>query len=217
VCRRQLKIFTDLYDEIPYQVLVILGADVNYGGRVTDDKDVRLIKAILQRFVCDKVVDLDFKFSDSGLYKTIPSGSKEDYLNYIKTLPLNPKPEAFGLHENAEIITNQNETRTILELVLSIQPRTSSSGEKSREDVIGDIAKLVQSKVPTIFDLDEISQKYPTDYNESMNTVLSQECLKYNRMLKIMNTQLVQIQQALVGAVVMDEALEAIGTSLFDN
>jgi dynein heavy chain len=47
VCRRQLKIFTDLYDTIPYEVLVILGADVNYGGRVTDDKDVRLIKAIL--------------------------------------------------------------------------------------------------------------------------------------------------------------------------
>jgi len=27
--------------------LNILGAEVNYGGRVTDDKDVRLIKAIL--------------------------------------------------------------------------------------------------------------------------------------------------------------------------
>jgi len=83
--------------------------------------------------------------------------------------------------------------------------------------VIGDIAKLVQSKVPAVFDLDEIQQKYPTDYNESMNTVLSQECLKYNRMLLIMNRQLIQIQQALVGAVVMDEALEAIGSSLFDN
>jgi len=47
VGRRQLKIFTDLYDEIPFEVLNILGAEVNYGGRVTDDKDVRLIKAIL--------------------------------------------------------------------------------------------------------------------------------------------------------------------------
>lgn len=47
VCRRQLKIFTDMYEVIPYQVLIILGAEVNYGGRVTDDKDVRLITAIL--------------------------------------------------------------------------------------------------------------------------------------------------------------------------
>ena len=36
---------------------------------------------------------------------------------YIQGLPLNPHPEAFGLHENAEIITNQNETRLILENV----------------------------------------------------------------------------------------------------
>ena len=66
------------------------------------------------------MLKVGFALSDSGLYKSIPEGSKEDYVNYIQTLPLNPNPEAFGLHENAEIITNQNETRIILESVLSI-------------------------------------------------------------------------------------------------
>jgi len=32
-------------------------------------------------------------------------------MTYITNLPLNPEPEAFGLHDNAEIITNQNYTR----------------------------------------------------------------------------------------------------------
>jgi dynein heavy chain len=217
VCKRQLKIFCDLYETIPYQVLIILGAEVNYGGRVTDDKDVRLIRCILQRFVNEGTVDVGYKFSDSGLYKTIPSGSKEDYITYIQTLPLNPKPEAFGLHENAEIITNQNECRNILELVLSIQPRASSGGGKSRDDVISEIAASIKDKVPPIFDLDEIMIKYPTDYNESMNTVLAQECLKYNRLLNVMNQQLVNIQKAIVGEVVMSEELEKMGSSLFDN
>jgi dynein heavy chain len=217
VCKRQLKIFCDLYETIPYQVLIILGAEVNYGGRVTDDKDVRLIRCILQRFVNEGTVDVGYKFSDSGLYKTIPSGSKEDYITYIQTLPLNPKPEAFGLHENAEIITNQNECRNILELVLSIQPRASSGGGKSRDDVISEIAASIKDKVPPIFDLDEIMIKYPTDYNESMNTVLAQECLKYNRLLNVMNSQLVNIQKAIVGEVVMSEELEKMGSSLFDN
>jgi len=44
----------------------------------------------------------------------------EDYVEYIKSLPLNPAAEAFGLHENAEITTNQSATRLILENVLSI-------------------------------------------------------------------------------------------------
>jgi len=51
-------------------------------------------------------MEVGFTFSDSGLYKIIPDGSKEDYIAYISSLPLNPHPEAFGLHENAEIITN---------------------------------------------------------------------------------------------------------------
>jgi len=44
--------------------------------------------------------------SKSGIYKVIPPGDKEDYLEYIRSLPLNPSPEAFGLHENAEITTS---------------------------------------------------------------------------------------------------------------
>jgi len=85
-----------------------------------------------------------FALSASGIYKSIPDGSKQDYVNYIESLPLNPEPEAFGLHSNAEIITNQNETRIILESVLSIQPRTSAAGGKTREQVIKDIAISIQ-------------------------------------------------------------------------
>jgi len=108
VCSRQLKIFLDESKdgEIPFKVLVFLGAEVNYGGRVTDDKDVRLIGNILLRFVNPKILEDDYPLSASGLYKSIPAGSVEDYIEYIKSLPLNPSAEAFGLHENAEITTN---------------------------------------------------------------------------------------------------------------
>ena len=52
-------------------------------------------------------ISVGYKFSESGLYTSIPVGERDDYLEYIKSLPLNPKPEAFGLHENAEITTSQ--------------------------------------------------------------------------------------------------------------
>jgi dynein heavy chain len=103
---KQLKIFLNEYNEIPYKVLNYLGAEINYGGRVTDDKDVRLIKTILHRFINEGIVNDGYKFSESGKYNSIIAGTQEDYMNYIKDLDLNPHPEAFGLHENAEITTN---------------------------------------------------------------------------------------------------------------
>ena len=56
-------------------------------------------------------------------------------MNYITALPVTSEPEVFGLHENADIVTLQNECYDLLETVLGIQPRVSSGGGKSMESV----------------------------------------------------------------------------------
>ena len=53
-------------------------------------------------------------------------------MQYIQNLPLSPSAEAFGMHENAEITTAQNQTLVLLQAILSIQPRASSSSGKAR-------------------------------------------------------------------------------------
>ena len=68
VCRKQLKLFLDEYEEVPFKVLNYLGAEINYGGRVTDDKDERLIETILRKYVCPDALVLGYKFSVSGKY-----------------------------------------------------------------------------------------------------------------------------------------------------
>lgn len=61
----------DEYDQIPYKVINFLGAEINYGGRVTDDKDVRLIKTILKNYINGDVMRDGYKFSESGIYLSI--------------------------------------------------------------------------------------------------------------------------------------------------
>ena len=50
-----------------------------------------------------------------------------------------------------------------------------------------------------------------------MNTVLTQELVKYNRLLVLMKEMLEELQKALIGEVVMSEELDAAAVALFDN
>jgi len=70
ISRRQLAIFLDDYDTVPYRVLTFLTAHINYGGRVTDDKDLRLINVILKNYCCPSTLEAGYAFSPSGMYVT---------------------------------------------------------------------------------------------------------------------------------------------------
>lgn len=70
VCKRQLKMLLDEPTEkVPFKVLQYLGAVINYGGRVTDDKDGRLIDKIIKVYVSMDACTENHKFSSSGIYK----------------------------------------------------------------------------------------------------------------------------------------------------
>jgi dynein heavy chain len=136
VCRRQIKIFLEENNQIPYEVLDYLLGDINYGGRVSDDKDNKLIKEILRTYITPKIFKFgEYKFSKSGTYYCPEPGEYENYTQYIQSLPVNSDPEVFGLHENADIVTAQNECYALLETVLEIQPRVSASSGISQEVV----------------------------------------------------------------------------------
>ena len=48
--------FLEEYDEIPWEALNYMVAEANYGGRVTDAQDRRLIKFILKDFYTSDIL-----------------------------------------------------------------------------------------------------------------------------------------------------------------
>ena len=70
---------------------------------MTDDKDNRLIRAILKNYFVDNILSDSYRLSQLDTYYAPPEGSYEELRKYIDTLPLDDDPEVFGLHPNANI------------------------------------------------------------------------------------------------------------------
>lgn len=82
---RQLQMFINEYDSIPFDALTYMTGQCNYGGRVTDDWDRRCLMNILSNFYTNEVVDdVKYTFSSSGVYYAPPRGEYESYVEFIK-------------------------------------------------------------------------------------------------------------------------------------
>ena len=53
----------------------------------------RLTNTILQDLINPEVLNDSYRFSESGQYFAPPKGSKDDYIDFIKSLPLAQSPE----------------------------------------------------------------------------------------------------------------------------
>lgn len=88
----QLKMYLDEQPVIPFKTLNYLIAEINYGGRVTDDKDVRLITALLLSYLNPEAMNGGYSFSSSGIYHTPKNLDLSQVKDYISSLPLEDDP-----------------------------------------------------------------------------------------------------------------------------
>jgi len=217
---RQLHMFLNENDKIPFDALRYVTGECNYGGRVTDDKDRLLLNTILERCYCADIVDSSsYTLSESGLYFAPPEGDRPAYITYIESLPIIPLPEAFGLHENADITKDQNDTATMFASLLTMGGGGGGSGGAggASEDRVAAVVAECLSRLPPPFDIEAVQHKWPVLYEESMNTVLAQEMSRFNKLTAAMRDSLRNIDLSIKGLLVMSADLEAAYRSISIN
>ena len=208
-----LKMFLDEQEDIPWDAMLYLTGHINYGGRVTDDWDRKCLLAILKKYYTAEILEDGYVFSESGVYYAIKDSPIGKYRDYIDSLPQADSPELFGMHENANISYQTQESDKILTTILSVQPRISTgSGGRSNDEIVQDLAKGISERLPDRLDVatGHPDLFLPGEYGliPSLSTVLLQEVERFNRLLGVMIRTLADLERAIRGEVVMSQDLD---------
>jgi len=148
-----LKLFLESQDEIPWDALQFVTGDINYGGRVTDDLDRRCLLSTLKVFCCPEALRDDYRFSPSGIYYAPADGKIEVYREYVDSFPLNADPEVFGMHGNANISYEAQESNKMVDTILSIQPRVAgTAGGLTPDQIVLEKAKDFLENLPELLE-----------------------------------------------------------------
>ncbi|CAK9228319.1 unnamed protein product [Sphagnum troendelagicum] len=215
---RQLQSFLlEFPDSVPFKAFVYLTGECNYGGRVTDAHDRRTLVSILSVIYQPNILHDSYSLSNSGAYLVPKDCEYQDYIEHIKRFPLIAMPEAFGLHQNADITKDNQEVNQPLTAILSTQSQSRIAGGRSREELLLDIVMDMNKRLPPPFNLELARYKYPVQYEESMNSVLVQEMVRFNCLTDVIRASLATLQKALKGLVVMSSDIETLAKNMFTS
>ncbi|CCW67051.1 unnamed protein product [Phytomonas sp. Hart1] len=218
-CVEQIKIFLEKYNKLPYKVIRELSGNIHYGGRVTDNWDRRTLNTLLEHFVTPELLQDGYLFSPLPFYQSIAVSNQRGYLDHVASWPINTNPEVFGLHENADIACARTETFETLAAIAQLEGEQATGGinNKTPDEQVAELAGVIKEKLRQPFDINKFRTKYPTKYEDSMNTVLVQEAIRFNPLLTVIHQALDTLPLAMKGEVVMSKELDDVYRSIHNN
>lgn len=98
-----------------------------------------------------------------------------------------------------------------------MQNSTGSGGGASTDSIIERLANQILADVPEPFNVKSAEKKYPVMYEQSMNTVLTQELIRFNSLISVIRSSLKDLKKAIKGEVLMSAQLEDALKAILDG
>jgi dynein heavy chain len=180
---------SNVRESVSWATIQYMVTEVQYGGRITDDRDRRLFQAFGRLWLCEKK-DIGRQYTDrkdqvllgrSGtgakqydyylpVEQILHEGTKyEQYLECINSFPNTDSPKVFGLHENADLTYGENMTSYLLDTITETRPKESGSsdGGLTVEQKVTQWAKEHLELMPPDYDMGKCRRTVITRPNKS--------------------------------------------------
>ncbi|PFH32513.1 putative dynein gamma chain, flagellar outer arm [Besnoitia besnoiti] len=218
---------------LSWATLCYMVAEVQYGGRITDDLDRELFNTYTSKWFNDDLFKHNFSFNGNTAsqhdfaYRIPDCLEISAFRDYINTLPAVDQPSVFGLHVNADLTFRLQESSYMLRTIQETQPKDSGSGGgKSREEAVKEKCQEILSKMPPDF----VEEKYREQISKlssppglltkglqvPLNIFLFQEVQRMQRIIALSRTNLTAVIDAIDGLIIMTPDLQDDVNFIFD-
>jgi dynein heavy chain len=217
-----LGMYLDEYpNDIPWDAIRFLIAEANYGGRITEAPDNRLVKVYANDLFCPAALQPKFQLSTLQTYFIPEDGNLQIYRQYCKELPVHEPPDAFGQHVNAEIASALVDADNLLSTLVSIQGAGGGGGgddggADSEDTKVMHICDDLLEKVPEPIDWDDIAERNVQDVSPQ-KVCLLQEIERYNKLLVRLRAMIKELVRGIQGFVVISEEQEKVYRALAEG
>eukprot|EP00898_Chlorokybus_atmophyticus_P005691 jgi/Chlat1/6122/Chrsp409S05665 len=200
-------------------------AEIQYGGRITDDYDRLLMNTYAEQYLHAGVTERGPNVAGYELHAgyTVPPGNADivHIRAHIDALPGQESPELFGLHSNADLTFRTLQVQQTLNTIIDTQPKNASSSTGlSREETVDRIAEDLLSKVPPPFKVEDTKEKLkklPGSLNAPLNVHLKQETDRLNTIINMCTQSLKNLRLAVAGTIALSGTLIDALDALFDG
>jgi dynein heavy chain len=224
------------YDESFWQTVRYGVCEIHYGGRVTDELDRRLIKTIGEHYFNNFrafITTPEYQYFDGvpggtggKQYPIVDCTQVSQYLDRVSQMPNNDPPEVFGLHGLADVKLRRDQANEIFQKIIDIQPKESSVGGMTREDVVKKRIGELLPLVPPDFDMEQVRKAVDNrasaisgggKVHQPLDVCAKQEIERMQNVLKTVTRTLKDLELAIDGTIVMNDMLYNAMNSLFDG
>ncbi|OHT17559.1 Dynein heavy chain family protein [Tritrichomonas foetus] len=216
ISKRHLKTFLFEAAEtntIPFEALSYVIGELNYGGRVTDRWDRRLLLSILSKYFSENINSPGFTFGSRYKPPDFENDTHSTLIEIVSKWPMVTAGEDVGLSKNASTITARNEALRIFGSLIEVQPTLVAASDSISEEqfALNLVDSLIQ-QVPKQFNVYQFKKQY--NLEDTINTVLHHEILLYNNLLDTILKSLNLMQKGLKGLILIDEKLDLLNRRL---
>ena len=200
---------------------------IQYGGRITDDRDRDLMTAYAEKYFHEGVLTEGYALytgkhpsttGGGGGGRESGKGNKVDYVipdgtdidafrSAIEVLPGQDTPELFGLHSNADLTFRSLQVSEAVAVIEGTLPKDgSATGAGSREESVDQVAEGLLGKLPQVFKADftaESLKKLAGGATAPLNIHLRQEIERLNKVVVVVADTLRVLRLAVAGSIAM--------------